>query len=180
MSEEITTQLQGLDPRPERTRTHSWSDPGALADGAKTRSGLEFLQALASGELAGAPVFTTLGMETAFLEIAKGRVVMQFVPREYHYNVIGSVHGGVITTILDTVVACAVHSTLPAGTGYTTLEIKVNFTRAVRVNSGVLRCEGNVITVGRTIGTAEGRLLDSQGRVCAYATTTCLIFPHAP
>ncbi|HEV2647330.1 MAG TPA: PaaI family thioesterase [Acidobacteriaceae bacterium] len=161
-----------------RERSYSWHDPALVAERARGLSGLDFFASMGRGDISTAPVFATLGIDMAKFEFEYGRVAMQFIPQEYHYNAIGSVHGGVITTLLDTVVGCAVHSTLAAGIGSTTVEIKVNFTRSVHVGSGVMRCEGKVITAGRTIGTAEGRLMDSQGRTCAFATTTCLLFPY--
>ena len=93
------------------------------------------------------------------------------------YNPLGSVHGGWAMTLLNSCTACAVHSTLAAGQGYTSVETKVNFTRPLSADSGPLRAEGQVISVGRRIGTAEGRLLGDGGRVYAHGTSTCLIFP---
>ena len=104
-----------------------------------------------------------------------GKVTFFLQPEEYHYNPIGSVHGGVIATLLDSAVGCAVHSTLPAGVWYTTLEIKVSYIKAVTAKTGLLRCEGTVLSAGRQVATAEGRLIDSQGKLYAHATTTCLI-----
>ena len=97
-------------------------------------------------------------------------------PGEQHYNPIGAVHGGIITTILDSVMGCAVHSTLPAGVGYTTLELKVNFVRAVTHRVGPLRCEGKVVHGGRQVATADATLTDLNGKLYAHATSTCMIF----
>jgi uncharacterized protein (TIGR00369 family) len=109
-------------------------------------------------------------------ELDKGRVVFTLEPAEYHYNPIGSVHGGIISTICDSAMGCAVQSTLPAGTGYTTLELKVNFLRAVTLETGPMRCEGRVIHVGGRVATAEAYLTDGAGTRYAHATTTCMIF----
>ena len=92
------------------------------------------------------------------------------------YNPLGSVHGGYAATLLDSAMGCAVHSMLPAGTGYTTLEFKISFARPLSKDTGLLRAEGKVISVGKRVGTAEGRLVDMQGKLYAHGTTTCLIF----
>lgn len=157
-----------------RTRTVRWGDPAASARAARTISGLEFLTAIARGELPGPPVAALLGM--GLEEIAQGRVVFTLEPAEHHYNPIGSVHGGVISTLCDSAMGCAVQSTLPAGAGYTTLELKVNFLRALAVGSGPVRCEGQVIHVGGRIATAEARVIDLAGKLYAHATTTCMLF----
>lgn len=150
--------------------------PGALARNA----GAEVLKAVMNGELPSAPIADTLNF--FLVEVEPGRVVFQGSPRPAFYNPIGSVHGGWAATLLDSCVACAVHSTLPAGKGYTTVELKVNFVRAVMPDTGPMRAEGKVINVGGRIGTAEGRLTDASGKLYAHATTTCLIFdmPSGP
>ena len=107
----------------------------------------------------------------------KGHVVFQGTPEHRHYNPIGSVHGGFHATLLDSCVGCAVHTTLEAGQGYTTLELKVNYVRALTDRVGPVRAEGKVIHVGKQVATAEGRIVDVQGRLYAHASTTCLVFP---
>lgn len=136
-------------------------------------SGLEFLAAIRDGRLPGPPI----GLVLAFrlIEVEHGRAVFEGRPSFEHYNPIGTVHGGYASTLLDSCMACAVQSTLPRGTGYTTLEFKVNLVRAITVDTGVVRAEGKALTVGRRIGTAEGRLVDSAGKLLAHGTTTCLI-----
>jgi uncharacterized protein (TIGR00369 family) len=99
------------------------------------------------------------------------------VPGHRHYNPIGSVHGGVLATLLDTAAACSVHSTLAAGERYTSLDLNVKFLRAVTVDSGRLRCEGSVLQRGRRTALAEARLYDARRRLVAHATSTCMIFP---
>jgi uncharacterized protein (TIGR00369 family) len=101
--------------------------------------------------------------------------VFELEPAEYQFNPIGSVHGGVLTTLLDSAMGCAVHAMLPAGSGYTTLELKVNFLRRVITQTGRLRCEGSVLHLGRTVATAQARIVDGEGRLVAHATTTCLV-----
>jgi uncharacterized protein (TIGR00369 family) len=97
-------------------------------------------------------------------------------PREFHYNPLGTVHGGILATLLDTAAGCAVHSTLSAGVGYTSLDLTVKFLRPVTVASGALRCEGTVLSRGRTTALAEARLTDAKGRLVAHATSSCLLF----
>jgi uncharacterized protein (TIGR00369 family) len=116
-----------------------------------------------------------LGFKVA--EVEKGRVVFAYRPVFDHYNPLGTVHGGIAATLLDSVMGCAVHTTLGAGTGYTTVEIKISYVRAMTDSTGPVRAEGKVINVGSRIATAEGRLVDGAGRLLAHGTTTCLIFP---
>jgi uncharacterized protein (TIGR00369 family) len=98
-------------------------------------------------------------------------------PKEFHYNPIGSVHGGVISMLLDTAAACAVHTTLPPGLGYTSLDLNARFLRPVTEASGMLRCDGRVISKGRQTALGEAHLYDAAGKLVAHATSTCLIFP---
>lgn len=137
-------------------------------------SGLEIFQKMLRGELPPPPIARTL--DFALVEAERGRVVFQGHPAKAHYNPIGSVHGGYHATLLDSCVACAVQSMLEAGQAYTTVELKVNYLRALTDQVGPVRAEGTVIQVGRQIGIAEGRLVDAAGRLYAHATTTCLIF----
>jgi uncharacterized protein (TIGR00369 family) len=159
---------------PTRTRTFSWSDPSVNASLVGSRSGLEMLRAMATGELAPPPVMQTIGIDG--FEVAEGRVVVLLTPREFHYNPLGSVHGGVLSILLDTAAGCTVHSMLPAGQGYTTLDLNVKFLRPVTVASGPLRCEGAVLSRARRSALAEARLTDGAGRLVAHATSSCLIF----
>lgn len=158
----------------ERTRTVSWEDPMVGAGVARTMSGIEYLRALARGELPAPPIAELMGFRA--VEVEEGRVVFEAEPAEYHYNPIGTVHGGFACTLADSAMGCAVHSELPAGVGYTTLELNVNLLRPVTVETGRLRCEGRTIHVGGRVATAEARIADSQGRLYAHATTTCMVF----
>jgi uncharacterized protein (TIGR00369 family) len=158
---------------PARSRTFSWTDPLANAALSGQRSGLEMLQAMIAGELAGPPVMSLLDMSRMTAE--EGRVTVEMVPQEFHYNPLGTVHGGVLSTLLDTAAACAVHTTLPAGVAYTTLDLNVKFLRPVTVASGLLRGEGRVLQRGRRTALAEARLTDGAGRLVAHATSSCLI-----
>jgi uncharacterized protein (TIGR00369 family) len=137
-------------------------------------SGMEFLQAIAHGDLPPPPIALLLGFELH--NVQEGHAVFSITPAEYHYNPIGVVHGGLACTLLDSAMGCAVQSTLPAGTRYTTLEMKANLLRPLTQQTGRLLCEGRVIHVGGRIATAEGRLVDDQGTLYAHATTTCMIF----
>jgi uncharacterized protein (TIGR00369 family) len=138
-------------------------------------SGLEFLQAMVRGDLPAPPIAKTLGFTLGELE--EGRAVFVSAPGPQHYNPIGTVHAGFTATLLDSCMACAVHSTLPKGTGYTTMEFKVSLLRPLTKDTGPVRAEGTVLMRGRRGATAEGRLTDAQGKLLAHATTTCLIFP---
>lgn len=137
-------------------------------------SGLEFLQRIADGRLPAPPIAELLGFEPK--EVEKGRAVFVSTPDSRLYNPIGSVHGGYAATLLDSCMACAVHSMLKAGQGYTTVELKVNFVRPLSADTGEIQAEGKIIQVGRQIASAEGRLTDARGRLLAHATTTCLVF----
>ena len=157
-----------------RTRTFSWEDPRALAEAGRGLSGLEFLRRVVAGELPRPPIAALMNFSVA--EVSEGRAVFTAEPAEYHYNPIGVVHGGLAATLLDSAMGCAVHSTLPAGAGYTTLEVKVNFVRPLTAETGRVRCEARVIHVGGRTATAEGRVLDGGGKLYAHGTTTCIIF----
>jgi uncharacterized protein (TIGR00369 family) len=157
-----------------RTRTYSWSDPSINAAHIGRTSGLEMLQTIGRGELPRPPIMATLGI--AGIEVEQGHITVVMTPQEYHYNPLGTVHGGVLATLLDTATGCAVHSTLPAGVGYTSLDLTTKFLRPVTVDSGELRCVGTVLSRGRTTALAEARLHDATGRLLAYASSTCLIF----
>ena len=158
----------------ERTRTYEWDDPMPGAQHALTMRGLDYLQAMSRGELPRPPIAATLGFDG--FEADEGRATFWITPQEWHYNPIGTVHGGLAATLFDSALGCAIHSTLPAGTGYTTVELKVNFLRPLTKETGRVRCEANVIHVGGRVATAEAKLFDEAGRLYGHATTTCMIF----
>jgi uncharacterized protein (TIGR00369 family) len=160
-----------------RTRTITWEDPRALAKAAVGLSGLEYLQKIVAGELPPPPIGALMNFRIG--ELSEGRAVFVVEPAEYHYNPIGVVHGGLAATLLDSAMGCAVHSTLPAGANYTTLEIKVNYIRPMSAETGVVRCEANIIHVGGRTATAEGKIVDTKGKLYAHGTTTCIIFRPA-
>jgi len=157
----------------ERTLSVSWSDPSLLSQAARAMSGIEFLQAIRDARLPPPPIAELLGMRLA--EVEPGRAVFEVVPAEQHYNPIGVVHGGLAMTLLDSAMACSVQTQIPAGSGYTTLEVKINLVRAITADTGKLRSIGKVLHAGSRIATAEGRLEDSSGRLYAHGTTTCII-----
>ena len=157
-----------------RTRTVGWRDTAAGAEAARKMSGLEYLRAIMSGELPGAPIADLLGFEAVTVE--EGRVVFAVEPAEYHYNPIGAVHGGLACTLADSAMGCAVHTTLPVGTGYTTLELKTSFLRKITTATGRVLCEGTVVHAGGRTALAEARVTDGAGKLYAHATTTCMIF----
>jgi len=187
-------------PTQERSHTLHWQDPMIGAQAAKT---------MANGEIPPAPIAVLMNMQP--IEVEHGRVVFSANPAEYHYNPIGTVrggfaatvldsalgcavhsalpagtgystaynpigtvHGGFAATVLDSALGCAVHSALPAGTGYSTAELHVNYIRPITAKTGELRCEGKVIHAGSRVATAEARLTDSNGKLYAHATTTCI------
>jgi uncharacterized protein (TIGR00369 family) len=156
-----------------RQHTFTWQDPLTAAEIGRTLSGLEYLKKIRNGELPPAPILAL--MNGRLIEVSEGRAVFEANPTEYHYNPIGSVHGGFAATLLDSAMASAVHSRLPAGVGSTTLEIKVNYIRPLAATTGSVRCEGIAIHVGMTTATAEGRITDSNGKLYAHGTTTCLV-----
>ena len=144
------------------------------ADRQKELTGLEFVQGLVDGTLPLNTIARTLGYDVT--EAASGRVVVTAEPSDIHLNPAGTVHGGFAATLLDSCMGLAVQSTLEKGVGQTTLEFKISLLRPITPETGVIRAEGVVLSRGRRIGTAEGRVTDGQGRLLAHGTTTCLIF----
>lgn len=136
-------------------------------------SGLEFLQSIIDGKHPAAPISKL--MEFRIVEVEHGRAVFEGTPSDRVYNPIGSVHGGYGMVLIDSVTGCAVQSTLPAGVGYGTIENKVNLTRAITRDSGLLRAEGKIVHSGSRVATAEATVTDAQGRIVAHGTSTCLI-----
>lgn len=149
--------------------------PGVVtADQAEGRTGLEIMQAMLRGALPYPHIAQTL--DFALVEVAHGRAVFQGTPQLMHYNPMGSVHGGWFATLLDSALGCAVHTTLPAGSGYTTAELSVNIVRAANTASGPLRAIGQAVHSGRQLATAEARIVDADGKLYAHGTTTCMVF----
>lgn len=156
-----------------RVRVVSWDDPEATATMARERDGLEFIQAMAVGAVPPPPIARLLGVRLA--SAVKGRVVFTLEPEEFHYNPIGSVHGGVYAMLLDSAAGCAVQTMLPLGTGYTSLDLSVRFLRPVRITTGTVTCTGTVTHLGRRTALAEAHLEDGAGALLATATSNCLL-----
>src|SRR5256885_7743670 len=146
-----------------RTRVITWEDPTAALQKGKTISGIEYLKALQTGELPPPPIAVLMDMWIT--EVSEGRVVFAAEPAEYHYNPLGTVHGGVMATLLDSALGCAVQSMLPAGTSYTTLELKVNYLRPITTKTGTVNCEGRIIYLGDRVAPAAGGLPDAAGKL---------------
>ncbi|QDO88295.1 PaaI family thioesterase [Ornithinimicrobium ciconiae] len=161
----------------ERETVVRWDDPAPGLTALPTMSGLDYLRKIASGELPGAPIAAHFRMD--LVEVEEGTVTFTCQPDESHYNPIGTVHGGLVCTLLDSALGCATQTTLPAGVGYTSVEIKVNFLRAVSKDSGPLRCIGRVIKPGRRMAFAEGEVRDKDDKVVATASSSLLVFPLA-
>ncbi|MGP5308945.1 PaaI family thioesterase [Vreelandella alkaliphila] len=138
------------------------------------RSGLQVFEALLAGEIPPPPMANTLNF--TLLRVEPGFALFQGQPRVSHYNPMGTVHGGWFATMLDTAMGCAVHSSLPEGKAYTTLELKLNLVRALTDAIPLVRAEGRLVHGGRQVATAEGRLFGSDGKLYAHASTTCLVF----
>jgi uncharacterized protein (TIGR00369 family) len=144
------------------------------ADRQKEMSGLEFVQGLVDGSLPLNTMAQTLRYDVT--DAASGRVVLTAQPSGIHLNPAGTVHGGLAATLLDSAMGLAIQSTLEKGVGQTTLEFKISLVRPVTPETGLIKAEGTVLSRGRRVGTAEGRLTDGEGRLLAHGTTTCLIF----
>jgi uncharacterized protein (TIGR00369 family) len=158
----------------QRTRTFSWQDPSITAAAGIELSGLECMRAIADGTLPPPPIARLL--DFALVEVDEGRAVFAMEPAEWMYNPIGSVHGGIAATILDSCMGCAVHTTLEAGVGYTTADLQVRYIRGMSDATGRVLAEGRVIHRGRRTATAAGRLfVESDETLIAHGTTGCVI-----
>jgi uncharacterized protein (TIGR00369 family) len=162
-----------MDDQPTRKIEYGVTPPEVMA----LMAGIDFVRATFEGKLPSPPIMQTI--EPFDFTAEPGVVVFHSIPGFRHYNPIGSVHGGYAATLLDSVMGLAVHTMLPAGTGYTTLEFKISFIKGMTRETGVVRSEGRTLNVGRRAATAEGRVTDAKGRLLAHATTTCLVFEMA-
>lgn len=161
---------QETKPMPRRSRTYGT----VSADRQKAMSGLEFVQGLVDGTLPLNTIAEILAYDVT--EVERGRVAITCEPNGSHLNPAGTVHGGLSATLLDSCMGLAIRSMQEKGVSSTTLEFKISLVRSVTPETGLIKAEGRVISRGRRVGTAEGRLTDAQGRVLAHGTTTCLIF----
>lgn len=144
------------------------------AETKKVITGLELLTGIMEGTLPSPPIQKALDFRLT--QVERGHAVFAGIPRFDHYNPLGSVHGGYIAALLDSCMACSVHSTLGPGYTYATLEVKINYVRPITMDTGEVRAEGRVITAGKRIATAEGQLFDNSRKLYAHGTSTCLIF----
>jgi uncharacterized protein (TIGR00369 family) len=156
-----------------RERTFDWTDPLEIASLGAGLSGMEFFGAMAEGRIPAPPIMHTL--DFAGLSFDEGHVAFRLTPQEFHYNPLGSVHGGVYAVLLDTACGCAVHTKLPAGVFYTSLDLAVKFLRPVTIGTGEVTAEGTVTHLGRRTALAEARIVDGAGKIYATATSSCLI-----
>ena len=169
---ETETETDQLGAR-RRERTFSWDDPAAIAAAGAALSGAEFFAAVTAGTIPPPPVMRALDFDG--VSFGDGRAAFRLTPREFHYNPLGTVHGGVFATLLDSACGCAVHTMLPAGVFYTSLDLSVKFLRPVTVGTGPITAEGNVVHFGRRTALAEARITDDAGKVYATATSSCLV-----
>ncbi|MFH9008751.1 PaaI family thioesterase [Streptomyces afghaniensis] len=158
-----------------RTRTYHWDDPAISAEAAGHMAGIDFLREVQAGRLPRAPISHTV--DFALDEVEPGRAVFSLTPGEEHYNPIGSVHGGVFATLLDSAAGCAVQSLLPQGVAYTSLDLTVKFLRPITVDTGPVRAIGTVVNKGRQTALAQAQLVDAKDRLLAHATSSCMLFP---
>lgn len=159
-----------------RVRTVSWGDPAISVEAARSLSGVDFVRKIMHSQIPAPPVFDLIDFR--LLKVEPGEVTGELKPAEFHYNPMGGVHGGVVCTLLDSVMGLAVHAQLPPGSLFATLEVKVHFVRPISVKTGTLVAEGKVIHPGSRIATAEGRLINQQGKLYAHGTATCIVLPE--
>ena len=155
------------------TRTADEKDEG-MAEGRRSLSGLEYMRQLQTGEREASGMARLMNMR--LVEVSEGRAVFAVSPDERHYNGIGIAHGGLAATLLDSALGCAINTLMPAGRVFTTLEMKINFVRPMRRETGEVRCEARVLHAGSRVATAEGRILDTSGKLYAHGTATCMLF----
>jgi uncharacterized protein (TIGR00369 family) len=161
-------------PEATRTRTLVWQDPVPTAAAGATMTGMEYMEAVSSGKVPPPPIAVLMRMRPA--ELSEGRCVFEGEPGEEHYNPIGVVHGGYAATLLDSALGCSVHTTLPAGVGYTSLGLEAKYVRPITRDTGRVLCEADVLYRGRKQATAEARLTAADtGKLLAHGTSTCMI-----
>jgi uncharacterized protein (TIGR00369 family) len=162
----------------ERTKTISWDDPKKnKRDAVASISGLDYLKAIKEFRISPPPVANLVGYNIC--EVDTGYAAFELNPAEYHYNPFATVHGGILSTLLDTTMTSAVLSTLPKGFSCTTIEIKVNFVKPVTADTGILKCEARPLHVGKKLATVEGKMKDKNGVLHAHGVSTCSIFKVA-
>lgn len=171
---DVAEAFAAASPQTTRRRTLVWQDPVATAAAGATMSGLEYMEAIVTGQLPPPPIAVTMSLRP--VELEEGRVVFEGSPGEEHYNPIGVVHGGYASTLLDSALGCAVHTTLPAGVAYTSLGLEAKFVRPINRDTGRVLCEATVLYRGRKQATAEATVTAADtGKLLASGTTTCMI-----
>jgi uncharacterized protein (TIGR00369 family) len=172
---DVAESFAASSPESSRSRTLVWQDPVPTAAAGATMSGMEYMAAIVAGEMPPPPIAVTMRLRP--VELEEGRVVFEGEPGEEHYNPIGVVHGGYAATLLDSALGCAVHTTLPAGVGYTSLGLEAKFVRPISRDTGRVLCEAKVLYRGRRQATAEATLTAAaSGKLLASGTATCMIF----
>jgi uncharacterized protein (TIGR00369 family) len=170
----VAERFAAASPESSRSRTLVWQDPVATAAAGATMSGIEYMRAIVAGEMPPPPIAVTMRLRP--VELEEGRVIFEGEPGEEHYNPIGVVHGGYAATLLDSALGCAVHTTLPAGIGYTSLGLEAKFVRPISRDTGRVLCEATVLYRGRKQATAEATLVAAgSGKLLAHGTATCMI-----
>jgi uncharacterized protein (TIGR00369 family) len=159
----------------QQTRTYSWGDPQKLSEAAPGLSGLDFMRLLATDELGRTPMMATLAFR--FSAVDEGHVEFECETAEFMYNPIGAVHGGLAATLLDSAASCAVHTTLPTGASYTTLDLSAHYLRPIASGLGLIRAIGTVVNRGRRTALGKAEVRDGSNRLLAHATASCMIFP---
>jgi uncharacterized protein (TIGR00369 family) len=158
----------------ERSYSFTWQDPMIGANHARTVSGRDYLEAMVRGDVPPPPI--ALALNFGIAEVSNGHVIFTGTPSEAYYNPIGSVHGGWMCALLDSALGCCIQTQLPAGVGYTTLDLHINFVRPISATTGLMHCEATVIHSGRTMATSQAKLTDAAGKLYAHGSTTCMIF----
>ena len=162
----------------QRSKQVTWHDPVATARVGAGLSGLDFLRGILEGRFPPPPIAQLLGME--LVSVDDGRAVFSCTPDESVYNPIGMVHGGFLCTLLDSAAGCAVHTRLPAWVGYSSIEIKVSFLKAVKVDGGPVEVQGQVLRLGRRVAFAEARAINARGELVGHATTSIAVVGGEP
>ena len=156
-----------------RSLNVTWEDPIAAFAAGKALAGIDYMKQMIAGKIAPPPIMRLMGFRLK--EVGEGLAVFECEPGEQHYNPIGVVHGGLAMTLLDSAMGCCIHTQMPVGSGYTTLEAKTNLVRAITAETGKLRAIGKVLHLGKRMATAEGRLEDAAGKLYAHSSTTCIV-----
>jgi len=157
----------------ENNRTISWKDPMQIAQDCEAMNGLQYWQAIQFGKVSPTPINTLIGIDV--VEVDKGRIVLAITPEEYHYGSFGTIQNGLTATLLDTAIGSAIHTTLPAGTGYTTIDINIRYMRSITLETGIIYCEGSVIQVNGRVANVGAKVFDKTKKLYAHATAKCMI-----